>query len=344
MRRILFVLASALVFGLCALVIGLHTRPSLHHWADFRATPADRQAKGAGLNITWLGTATVLISDGKTRLLSDGFFSRPSLLSLATGPIEPDPARIRQALDTHQVGSLDALMVLHSHYDHAMDAPLVARDTGALLLGSESSANVARGLGLDESQIQVVTPGQPVEVGDFSVTFLPSDHVPQNPLINMATGMDEAITTPLQPPAWAGAWKEGESWTVMIEHDYGNVLLQGSAGYREGQLDGYRADLAMVSSVGLFRQTDQYQADYFRNTVAATGAHTVVPIHWDDFFAQLAGHDTPPLPWLVEHLNGSFQSLAGPAEEMGSRFLVISPGETLFLPAAQADAGHSSAN
>ena len=53
-----------------------------------------------------------------------------------------------------------AVIPLHAHYDHAMDAPEVARRTGALLLGSESSANVARGWGLPERQIQVAKLGQ----------------------------------------------------------------------------------------------------------------------------------------------------------------------------------------
>ena len=344
MRRVIFIAASVLLLVLCALVIGLNTRPSLHHWADFRATDADLSAPPGSLNITWLGTATVLISDGETSLLSDGFFSRPSLISLACGPIEPNRKRIEQALAEYGIDSLDAVMVLHSHYDHAMDAPVVAQQTGALLMGSSSSANVARGLGLPEQQIRTVTAGEPIRIGAFKVTFLVSDHVPQNALIDQATGMNKPITEPLTPPAWVHQWKEGESWAVMVEHDQGKILLQGSAGYRSDQLAGYQADLAMVSSVGLFRQNEQFQQEYFHETVSATGAETVVPIHWDDFFTPLTGQDTPPLPWLIEHLNGSFQSLSEPARKTGVRFMVVSPGQTFSLDSGQADAGKTAGN
>ena len=344
MRRVLFIIATVLLLTLCATVIGLSTRPSLHQWSDFRASSSDLAEQDNGIAVTWLGTATVLITDGDTRLLSDGFFSRPSLLDLASGPIEPDQQRIDQALTRYGIDALDAVMVLHSHYDHAMDAPLVARQTGARLLGSASSANVARGLGLAEDQIQVVTPGEPIPIGQFTVRFLSSGHVPQNPLVDMATGIGKTINDPLVPPAWVSRWKEGESWAVLVEHERGTILLQGSAGFREGQLQGYQADLALVSSVGLFRQPNTFQASYFRNTVLASGAHTVVPIHWDDFFTELRGPDTPPLPWLVEHLNGSFRTLAGPAARAGTRFLLLSPGETLWLPARQAEARQSGAN
>ena len=69
-----------------------------------------------------------------------------------------------------------AVFPLHSHYDHAMGAPEVAKRTGALLLGSESTANIGRGWGLPETQIRVVTDREPIVLGKFTVTPIESRH------------------------------------------------------------------------------------------------------------------------------------------------------------------------
>lgn len=326
MKRLLKITAALLAVLLVAVTIGLKTRPHLHNWRDQVISPTEPVEDA--LAITWLGTSTVMISDGTTTLMSDGFFSRPSLLALASGPISPDTRRIDAALSRHGITTLDAILVAHSHYDHAMDSPLVAQRTGALLMGSESTANVGRGAGLPEARLRVVTPGQVETVGDFRITFLTSNHVPQGRLIDLATGMNETIDTPLTPPAWVNAWKEGESWSMIIAHPRGTVLLQGSAGFVPGQLDGYRADVALVSSVGLYRQSPGFQEDYYHNTVEAVDADVVIPIHWDDFFTELAGADTPALPWLVEHLAGSFHALQDPAEAQGRDFRLLLPETT----------------
>jgi len=57
-----------------------------------------------------------------------------------------------------------------------MDAPEVARRTGARLLGSESTANIGRGWGLPESQIRVVVNRQPIRLGRFLLTPIESRH------------------------------------------------------------------------------------------------------------------------------------------------------------------------
>ena len=141
-------------------------------WLAYRLThpaPLDAYAKlwmptatpAAGeIRVTFLGVSTLLIDDGETALMTDGFFSRPDKKSALLGSIVPDVAVIATSLERAGVQRLAAVIVGHSHYDHSMDAPEVAKRTGALVIGSESTANVARGWGLPADRIRVVVDGQ----------------------------------------------------------------------------------------------------------------------------------------------------------------------------------------
>lgn len=302
--------------------------------ADISTLPSPSVALGTprpdSLRIQWLGTSSLLISDGQTHVLTDAYFSRIGKLASVTRPMAPDVARIDAALKASNIEKIDVIPVLHSHFDHVLDSPWVAMRTGADLAGSESTLNVGRGAGMSEQQLKLAIPGEPMRYGDFEIIFLLSDHVPQSEWINRLTGMNETIDEPLTPPAPIDAWKEAESYTLLVRHPYGDVLIQGSAGFVEGQLDDYQADLAFVSSVGLSRQAQEYVPDYVRNTVAATGATTVIPIHWDDFFVELNA-DTPALPRVMEDLHASFGLLNDELEKLGTSLTYMRPMQTIYF-------------
>jgi L-ascorbate metabolism protein UlaG (beta-lactamase superfamily) len=303
-------------------------RPDSSGWPQW---PTSVAAQNAGLSVTWLGTSTLLVSDGVTNLITDAYFSRVSRFAVMTEDLTPDTQRIDSMLHQYQIDELDAVLVVHSHFDHAMDSPTVAMRTGAELVGSESTSNVGRGAGMAESAMRVVVPGEPIRYGEFEVIFLLSDHVPQAAWLDRLTGMNEPISEPLSPPAPVSAWKEGDSYALLIRHPQGNILIQGSAGFVDGQLDGYQADLAFVSSVGLSRQRDGYVADYVRNTVTASAASKVVPIHWDDFFMPWQAENTPPMPLIMEDLEGSFGLLSDEVGAAGAEFVVLPPGQTIHF-------------
>ncbi len=77
------------------------------------------------------------------------YFTRPS--NITTAKIQPDAALVTRSLQRAGVKSLAAVVTMHSHFDHALDAPLVAKQTGALLVGAKSTANIGRGYGLPEN-------------------------------------------------------------------------------------------------------------------------------------------------------------------------------------------------
>ncbi len=306
MRVLRWLAGGALAIVLAVAIAGLwawNDRPDL----EATGLPvAGSDAGAVGVRVTWLGVTTLLFDDGETRILTDGFFSRPGLLDLVLDrPVTPDAAGIDAALAGAGIERLAAVIPLHSHYDHAMDSAEVARRTGALVLGSSSTANAARGAGLPEERIVVVEDGESRGFGRFRLTFVRSRHAP---LVDGGPPFPGTIDEALVPPAPVSAWREGGSWTLLVAHPSGTALVQGSAGFVEGSLAGVRADVALLGIGGLARLGRPYAESYWREIVDRTGARRVLPIHHDDLVADYG--EVRPAPRLLDDLEQSLGWLA----------------------------------
>src|SRR6476661_681309 len=108
------------------------------------------------MHATFLGVSTVLLSDGETSVMTDGFFSRPPLLRSVLRPLRPDGAAVDRALARVGTERLAAVFVAHSHYDHALDSPIVAQRTGAELVGSPSTRRIAEGYGFAPDRFRTI--------------------------------------------------------------------------------------------------------------------------------------------------------------------------------------------
>lgn len=291
-------------------------RPSLEPYADRFDVPVGTD----GLGVTFLGVSTLLIDDGESALLTDGFFSRPSLLAVGLGRISPDEETIATCLDRAlsacpRIPRVDAVIPVHSHFDHILDSAAVARRTGAVLAGGLSTANVGRGGGLSEEQILLVPPGTAWEKGPWEVLMVESDHCPPD-------RFPGTIDEPLVPPAKAAAYRCGEAWSIIARHRTGpSLLVQGSAGFVPGALAGQQADVAYLGVGQLGLQVEQYLTTYWTETVRTVGARRVVLIHWDDFFRPLpqTPSDRPlrALPYAGDDLDVTMRVFARLAEADG---------------------------
>ena len=94
-------------------------RPNLADYAGFFDAPAAQQ--GSPLTVTWAGVTTLLIDDGESALMTDGFFSRPSLAEVGLRALSPSAPRIDGSLARLGVQRLEAVLPVHTHFDHAMD-------------------------------------------------------------------------------------------------------------------------------------------------------------------------------------------------------------------------------
>ncbi len=286
-------LAAASVLGLAVFFLGSHAPPPVDPgWA---VAGSARIPEGS-VTVRYTGTATLVFSDGETSWMTDGWFSRPGPLALFLGEIAPDLQAIERGLERNGVEKLAAVFPVHSHYDHAMDAPEVARRTGALLLGSESTANIGRGWGLSEDRIRAVEDRQPIRMGRFVLTPVESRHF-QFPDPRMAERAlsDPEIREPLVPPVSAFDYRLGKAYVLHVSHPRGSFLIQGSAGFVEGGLEGFRADVVFLGTGGIGSQTADYRERYWRETVERVRPQRVIPIHWDSLTGPIEGPFTGPV-------------------------------------------------
>ncbi len=238
---------------------------------------------GDMVTVTWLGTTTLLFDDRETQILIDGNFTRvhPFKIGLFL-PLSSDVATINYALAEFGIDRLAAIVPVHSHFDHAMDIGHVANRTSAVILGSESTANIARGADVPVDQYQILAEGETRQFGDFTIRLKASRHAPIKPG-GKGPWFPGTIDTELRQPASINAWKEGVVWSVFIGHPRGTSLIQASGGYIKGKLQGESADVVMLGIGGLAGLGKDYVTQLWHETVPATGATRVMAIHFDDF-------------------------------------------------------------
>jgi L-ascorbate metabolism protein UlaG (beta-lactamase superfamily) len=284
-------------------------RPDIDAYAArFDVPPASPDSP---LTVTFLGVSSLFFDGGTSAIMTDGFFSRPRLPRVIAAKIEPDRPRVIAGLIRAGVGHLDAVLPVHTHYDHALDSAVVAQRTAAVLVGGESAANVGRAHGLSESALVRARPGTPLVLGDFTVTEIESAHCPPD-------RFPGPITEPVPVPGPAKAYRCGEAWSIHVTHGPSGrtALVQGSAGYLPGALDGLAADVVYLGVGQLGIQPESYIRTYWHESVGRLRPRRVVLIHWDDFFRPLE-QPLRAVPYAFDDLDETMRVFTSLAREDG---------------------------
>ncbi len=234
------------------------------------------------VTVTWLGTAGFFISDGKSSFFIDPYVSRYSMLSVVGGlKLASQSDLVAEWIDRCGGGGSSAVIVSHSHFDHALDASSFAAQTGASLVGSESTAWIGRSEGLQDDQIRLVSGGSKLNIGDFTIKFIESRH---GPALFGRIPYPGSIDTTFKVPAPAKRYRLGETFSLYIEHPAGTMIHHGSAGNHVGMYDGLTADIMFL---GIGGRGDT--AEYIRDVPEVVSPSLLIPIHFDNMFVPLKG-------------------------------------------------------
>jgi L-ascorbate metabolism protein UlaG (beta-lactamase superfamily) len=193
----------------------------------------------------------------------------------------PDPTLIERYLATPD--RVVGVLVGHTHFDHAVDAPEIARRFGCRAYGSSSLVRLMRLHRAGERAVEV-EPYNPYELGPFTVTFTPSAH--SKLVLGLAVPFDGELTCEHLDALTPAAYRCGQVWGIHVEVAGTSFYHQGSANLIDDAIRVRGVDffLAGVAGRGFTR-------DYWRRTLGRLQPATVVPAHYDDFFRPLSAPD-----------------------------------------------------
>jgi L-ascorbate metabolism protein UlaG (beta-lactamase superfamily) len=234
-----------------------------------RANNAKRSA--SSIVFRWLGTAgielavTCYAGCRASVILIDPYLSRVPAWKLWFGRLSP-----AEELIAERILQCDLLLVTHAHFDHIMDVPGIARNTGAMAVGSRNSCELLRACGVSKEQIQEIRAGDALTFDGLSIEARPAEH---RRIPGFAPG-------PLQPefklPLRASGYRMDDCYSYLISVNGHRLLTD----------PGVRPDDAVGADV-LFVYPGM-QTEYYKALLGRVQPRIAIPIHWDDFFRPLS--------------------------------------------------------
>ena len=126
------------------------------------------QERMFNMKITWYGTATIGIDDGKTKLLFDPF------------------VRMNKRIETTPVEGFtgfDTVLVTHGHFDHIYSIPDLAKaDKTVPIYCTKTPKQTLMKYGVPEDRIKVFEPDDVIRIGDYTIRVHKFRHIVFDPV------------------------------------------------------------------------------------------------------------------------------------------------------------------
>jgi L-ascorbate metabolism protein UlaG (beta-lactamase superfamily) len=220
---------------------------TLDSYQSFRVPTIRAESEKKTVRVTSFGTSTLLFDDGEDQIMFDAFFTRPSFVRTFTQRISSNQELVQSILRKQEVDRLRAVFVSHSHYDHALDVATIANQTGAKVYGSLSTLNIARGGGVNETQLVEFQTHETYTLGKLRIQVLPSIH---SKPAKVSDNLGKVIDKPLVQPCLQRRFYEGGSYAFRIEHGSTSFLIHPSFNYLPRQYKKMHADVLFVGIGG----------------------------------------------------------------------------------------------
>jgi len=228
-----------------------------------------------GLELTWIGTAGFRLAYQGVVIWIDPYVTRLSLADLLRRKVVPPSG---EAVG-RWIDKADAVLVGHTHFDHALDVPAIARRFGCKVYGSHSLAALMKLYGL-ETQAVVAEPHQAYEVGPFKFHFVPSVHSKLQ--LGLRVPAAGELTCDHVDHLTPVAYRCGQVFGIHIEVAGTRIYHQGSADFLEDAIRDRDVDLFLCGIAGR-----RFTPKYVERIVTKLAPKVIVPTHFDDFFRPL---------------------------------------------------------
>ncbi len=239
------------------------------------------------VKLSYMGTAGWEITDGQTVILVDPYLTRLKTETPNDPPLASDPRSLvtdndfaisdPKVIDAH-ISKADYILITHTHMDHVLDVPYIARKTGATVIGTESTSNFARDNGVPDAQILTVGGGDDLQLHGFSVQVIPSLH---GILPSSFPSPSTIFPANARPPfRLSQLFVEGGTLAYLIRIAGHQIIVFGSMNYIERELEGLRPDVALIGAMPERHKIYRYTE---RLLHALGYPPLVMPTHWDRF-------------------------------------------------------------
>lgn len=258
------------------------------------------------ITLDWLGTATFRLTIDDLVIFLDAYMDRV-------------PKAPPVGLSAKDVTKADWVLVGHSHFDHIAGAEVIAKNTGAKVIGSPESCRVLREAGVPEAQLKMSSGGERHRLGPgVTVRVFPSLHactwiltdVPPDEeehghtgltqderaacpgLVKritelVAAGGEDAETIRSHVLGSVGSMSDGGPLVFLIETPDRAIFFQDTSGCWGGVLDGLTADTAILAASGRANVDGEpvqgSVAQFIAMEAKLLGAVQVVLGHHDDW-------------------------------------------------------------
>ncbi len=241
------------------------------------------------IKVRWLGAAGLeFVFQGKT-ILIDPFVSRYTMEELAAGPLNPQWELTKVYLD-ELPGSLAGIVMGHTHFDHALEIPFIAKNLTGPLVGSRSLETL---MALHDmtARVTVCQGGERVELmPEAAVTMLLSKHG----IIGDNVPYHGEIDPGGKPPLKVNDYKLGTIYMAKLELGGTPFMMAGSANFIPEQLVGQSCDVLYMCVVGWDKTPD-----YAVILPGMLKPKVIVPYHADNSFVPLPpDRKAPPMPGM----------------------------------------------
>jgi L-ascorbate metabolism protein UlaG (beta-lactamase superfamily) len=252
--------------------------------------------------LDWYGCATFRLTVGRLAVFLDAYVDRA-------------PGAPGTGLRADDVDRADWIVIGHSHFDHLWGAERIARNTGAVVIGSYESTRILAACGVPASQLMAVSGGERVRLSDdVVVSVFPSlhscvwSHTAMSGSDAVCIG-DLGLTHQEREARMAdltrhfaslgdqvrrhlelsnqGAKGDGGALVYVFDTPDGSVLYQDTSGHWSGILHDLRPDVAILAAAGRGNVDSEPVQGTLAQFVARQAwllrARSVVLAHHDDW-------------------------------------------------------------